>query len=387
VSRFCPHRTARRVGGFLLVGGVLATACLWSAPAFAASHSGGKSYAIMYETQLTGSAVSGIISPEAPQAFRAAFAGKSVTITVCDDQGTSTGNIDCEHQATTNHVAAYVVTQANQNQSLVDQAGIPVVGVANDTSPQSFDVSAQQGLFAGMAVALQKKGCKRLGTVIDEGGQSYAAQVAKAKKWQSVTDAFIPIAAPDLSPDIAKLAQAHVQCVDMATLSTQIPQVLIAIKQANLKVPVALPGIILTSQVQSSLGSLANGLIEVVSTPDPSSHAVANVTKKMHAVNKGIKVDSASLDSWAIARIVEDGAADVHGKVTSTSLLAALNKLRNASTDGLFPPLSMKPQSNPAALRDFDTYVQSFVLENGKLTQASGFFNIQKEINTALTNS
>ena len=53
------------------------------------------------------------------------------------------------------------------------QSNIPVVGVANDTSPQSFDVSAQQGLFAGMAVALQKKGCKNIGQVIDEGGESY----------------------------------------------------------------------------------------------------------------------------------------------------------------------------------------------------------------------
>jgi hypothetical protein len=111
------------------------------------------------------------------------------------------------------------------------------------------------------------------------------------------------------------------------------------------------------------------------------------VAKKMHAVNKGIKVDDASLDSWAIARIIQDGAADVHGNVTNTSLLAGLNKLRNASTDDLLPPLSMKPQSNPAALRDFDTYVESAILKNGQQTQPSGFFNIAPQINTALTNS
>jgi hypothetical protein len=47
----------------------------------------------------------------------------------------------------------------------------------------------------------------------------------------------------------------------------------------------------------------------------------------------------------------------------------------------------MKPQSNPAALRDFDTYVESAILENGKQTKPSGFFNIAPQINTALTNS
>jgi hypothetical protein len=47
----------------------------------------------------------------------------------------------------------------------------------------------------------------------------------------------------------------------------------------------------------------------------------------------------------------------------------------------------MKPQSNPAARRDFDTYVQSFVLENGKMTRPSGFFNVAKQINEALSSS
>jgi hypothetical protein len=348
-------------GGLILSAGLLGTL-----PASAHEDAKGPSYTIVYETQLSGSAADrGVEAAEAPQAFKAAYAGSPVTIDVCDDQGTTTGNIDCEHEAVADHAAAFVVTQASQDQSLVDASNIPVVGVANDTSPQSFDVSAQQGLFAGMAVALQKKGCKNIGQVIDEGGESYGDQVAKAVKWQSVTDAYIPLSAPDLSPDIAKLAQAHVQCIDMAMLSTQIPQA---------------PSVI------SSLGSLGNGLVEIISTPPATSPAATAVAKKMHAVNKGIKVDDASLDSWAIARIIQDGAANVHGSVTNTSLLAGLNKLRNASTDGLLPPLTMKPQSNPAALRDFDTYVESAILKNGQQTQPSGFINIAPQINTALTN-
>jgi ABC-type branched-subunit amino acid transport system substrate-binding protein len=232
-----------------------------------------------------------------------------------------------------------------------------------------------------MGVALAKKGCKRLGVVIDEGGQAYAAQTAHAAKWQSVTNAFIPLAAPDLTPDIAKLVQAHVQCVAAASLGSQIPQILTAMQQEHLKVPTALPGIILTGQVIKSLGPLSNGLIAVESTPSPTSAAVANVTKKMHAVNKGIRVDSASLTGWAAAKFIADGAAEVHGPVTSASLLAGLNKLRNASTDGLLPPLSTAPQAKASDRRDFDTYVQSFVIQNGKRTDASGYFNILPQLN------
>jgi hypothetical protein len=382
-------RVVRHLGIFLTIGGLAVTAAAVAAgPAVAREvASKGAHYTIVYETQLSGSASgAGSIDPNPPEAFKAAFSGMPVSIVVCDDQGTTTGNIDCQHQAVTDNAAAYVVTQANEDQSLVDAANIPVLGVANDTSRQSFDLSAQQGLFVGMAVALHKKGCTRIGQVIDEGGQSYGAQVGKALKWQSVTDAYIPLTAPDLSPDIAKLVQAHVQCVDMAMLSTQIPQALTAMKQAKLKVPIALPGVILTPSVISSVGLLGNGLIEVISTPALSSTAVAAVAKKMHDVNKGIKVEDTTVDSWAIARVVQDGAAHVHGSVTNSSLLAALDKLRNASTDGLYPPLSMTPQSNSAAVRDFDTYVQTVVLENGTETDPSGFFNVGPQINTALTN-
>jgi hypothetical protein len=380
-------RIVRQLGLLVASAGLaLGVGLAAGVPASAHEAVKGPSYTVVYETQLTGTGGTGVTSPEGVQAFKAAFAGSPVTVNVCDNQGTTTGNLDCEHSAVTDHAAVFVETDASEDQSLVDEANIPVVGVANDTSPQSFDVSAQQGLFVGMAVAMQKKGCKRIGQVIDEGGQSYGNQVANAVKWESVTDAYIPVSAPDLSPDIAKLVEAHVQCVDMAMLPTQIPQAMTAIKQANLKVPVVMPGVILTPQVISSLGSLGNGLIEIVSTPAPNSPAVAAVTKKMHALNKGIKVDTSSLDSWAIARVIQDGAANVHGTVTNSSLLTALNKLRNASTDGLFPPLSMKPQSNPVALRDFDTFVQSVVLENGKQTHPSGYFNVAPQIKIALTN-
>jgi hypothetical protein len=380
-------RIVRQLGLLVASAGLaLGVGLAAGVPASAHEAVKGPSYTVVYETQLTGTGGTGVTSPEGVQAFKAAFAGSPVTVNVCDNQGTTTGNLDCEHSAVTDHAAVFVETDASEDQSLVDQANIPVVGVANDTSPQSFDVSAQQGLFVGMAVAMQKKECKRIGQVIDEGGQSYGNQVANAVKWESVTDAYIPVSAPDLSPDIAKLVEAHVQCVDMAMLPTQIPQAMTAIKQANLKVPVVMPGVILTPQVISSLGSLGNGLIEIVSTPAPNSPAVAAVTKKMHALNKGIKVDTSSLDSWAIARVIQDGAANVHGTVTNSSLLTALNKLRNASTDGLFPPLSMKPQSNPVALRDFDTFVQSVVLENGKQTHPSGYFNVAPQIKIALTN-
>jgi len=366
---------------------VFVTSTAWSVTAVETAGAQSRSpYTIVEETQLSGTANQAPVAPEASAAFKAAFAGTPAKIVVCDDQGTTTGNIECQHEAVADHAVAFTVGQSNQDQSVVDKANIPVVGVANDTSPQSFDISGQQGYFAGMAVALHKLGCKRLGQLVAEGGQSYADQTAKAEPWQSVTDAFMPLGAPDVSPEVAKLVQAHVQCADIATVGSQIGQVLTAMKQAGLHVPVALPGAVVTTQEQQSLGSLGNGLILVETTPPLSSPAVAAVAKKMHKVDKSITIDALSLTGWVNARIIQDGIAGVHGQVTNTSLMKALNKLRNANTDGLYPPISMKPGSNPAAVRDFDTYVNTVVLKNGQMTQPSGFFNVGPEINVALTN-
>ena len=216
----------RRTAGLAAAGGlILSAGLIETLPASAHEDANGPSYIIVYETQLSGSAADRGWRPrKRHRPSRPRIAGTPVTINVCDDQGTTTGNIDCEHEAVADNAALFVVTQASQDQSLVDASNIPVVGVANDTSPQSFDVSAEQGLFAGMAVALQKKGCKNIGQVIDEGGESDGDQVAKAVKWQSVTDAYIPLTAPDLSPDIVKLTQAHVQCIDMACSPRRSPR-------------------------------------------------------------------------------------------------------------------------------------------------------------------
>lgn len=366
---------ATAVGSSLLVGQVAASAGDSQSP-----------YTIVYEAQLSGVANNAPITPEGPEAFKAAFAHTPANVVVCDDQGTSTGNIDCEHQAVTDHAAAFIVTQANQDQSLVDGANIPVLGVANDTSPQSFDLSGQQGVFAGMAVALYKNGCRNIGIATVEGGQSYSDQTQKAEHWQSVTDSYFPLGAPDLSAAIAKLAQGHVQCIALATIGSQIAQFLTALKQSSLHVTVAMPGIIVTPSIAKSLGALGNGMLLIETTPATTSAASQRAAKEIHKINKRIQIDATSLSIWATAQIMKDAIKNTHGPVTNTSLLAALNKLRNADTGGLYPPISMTPQSNPATTRDFDTYVQTFVLKNGGLTKPSGYYDVGKQINVALTN-
>ncbi len=324
--------------------------------------------------------------PEELPAIQSVFHGTHATVLSCDNQGTTTGNLSCEHEAVTDHVDVVLEADENEDQSLLNDAGIPVVGVTdNDTDPNSFDTSGQESLFVGMAAVLHKGGCQRVGVVIDEAGEKYAAQVAKALKWQTVTESFIPVTAADLSANVAKLVSGKVQCVAAASIPSQLPQIMIAMKQANLKVPTAVPGVILSSAVMSSLGSLSKGLIEVVGAPDPTapSAAVAAVSKQIHAVNPRIKISQYSLDGWGNAKIIQAASRNIHLPVTASSVRRALNQLRNVSTDGLFPPLSMMPLPIAGDQRNFDPYVIAYTLEKGKATKSTGYLNVEPELKAA----
>ena len=69
----------------------------------------------------------------------------------------------------------------------------------------SFETSGAPALFAGMAVALYKEGCRKLGFVATEGAEIYQTQVSKAEPWKSVTTSYLPIEAPDVTAEIATI--------------------------------------------------------------------------------------------------------------------------------------------------------------------------------------
>jgi hypothetical protein len=337
----------------------------------------------MLENVLSGPQVS--TTADSTPAFEAAFQGTNAKLITCDDKDTDAGNLICQHEAVQDHVA--VILAAHQvDETVADQAGIPVVGVTDGTTPVSFEISGAPALFAGMAVALYDKGCRKLGFVATEGAQIYETQVSKAEPWQSVTTSFVPIAAPDLSAPVAKMSSAGVQCIAEVTLPAQIVQLVTAVHQANLSVPVIVPGIIVTPQIIQSLGALANGLLEVVSSPDPSfpSSAITAVTQKIKAYDPSAAVQQTELLGYVFAQIVLDAAAKVKGPVTASSMLTALADLRDANTDGIIPPISMIPRAPTNDRRDFDTNIQTYTIQNGHLTDPSGWLDVGSELDRAV---
>jgi ABC-type branched-subunit amino acid transport system substrate-binding protein len=337
----------------------------------------------MFENVLSGPQVSA--TANSTPAFQAAFNGTKAKLIVCDDKDTPAGNLICQHQAVQDHVAV-IIPGHQVDESVANQAGIPVVGVTDGTTPVSFEVSGAPALFVGMAAALYNKGCRKLGFIATQGANIYETQVSKAEPWRSVTVAYMPIEAADVSAPIAKMSSAGVQCLAEVSLPAQIVQVVTAVHQANLKIPVIVPGVIVTPQILQSLGGLANGLLEVVSSPDPSipNAAVAAVTQKIKAYDPSAVVQQTELLGYALCQIVLDAAANINGPVTASSMTTALNNLRNASADGIYPPISMIPRGPANDRRDFDTNIQTYTIENGQVTAPSGWINVGAQLDLAV---
>src|SRR6202034_1273248 len=269
---------------------VLTVASLISISAAPAGAATGKSYKVMVIGSLSG--VASYQVPEIVPAAKAFFHAKDSNVTVlsCDDQFTESDALDCEHDAVTDGVDAVVGGYAflAENESILEAAGIPVVGTTDTTSSVSFGLSNGTGLYAGIGVGLSKTGCKKLGILYLDGTQVLAQAIVGNFKWKSVTYSVIPANAPDLSSPVAKLAQANVQCIAISTEPNQVIQAMTAIKQADLKnVKVAMVEAILTPQVISALGSQANGMISIEGNIDPLSGApvVKTITSEMKAVN------------------------------------------------------------------------------------------------------
>jgi hypothetical protein len=354
-----------------------------AAPASGATATG-QSYSVMVIGTFTSPQSYNV--PEIVTATKAAFAGTGVKVLSCDDQGTPSAGLNCEHEAITDHVAAVNAGYAYvaEDESPLTQAGIPVIGSTDATSPVSFGVSNSAGGYAGIGVGLFKAGCTRLGILYLDGTDFLANAIVAGGTWQSVTKAAIPVNAPDLTPSITKLAEGKVGCIAISTQPNTVPQAMTAIKQDGLNVKVSMVQAILTPQVLSALGSQANGILATEQTRDPSDPApvMAQIKSAMNAINSKEPVTPAAVIAWASAKLILDASKTITGPVTSANLLTAMNALRNASTDGAIPPFSSIELPNPAYKRFFNHYAINYTIQNGVPTQPTDFYDLTPALGT-----
>jgi hypothetical protein len=374
-------KIVKRRGAVLsLVGSALLIWCVSSPVGVAAgaTKSASKSYTVVVVDDVTGTF--GFTTPEVVPAVKGAFGHTpGVNIVTCDSQGTLSEAQVCAHEAVLDHAAAVIVGQSQlaYDQSILTQAGIPVLDDADSTSATSFSLSNGYGPPIGLG--LYKAGCRRLGILYYSGQTADAQSIASGGKWKAVSEVDIPFASPDLTPAVAKLAEAKVQCVALSIEPQAVAQAMIAIKQDHLNAEAAGIGAVITKQVINSLGKKANGMIvigEEANPGDKGTPVIARIQKDMRAAGSNLAVTTSAVLAWAAAKLILAAVPHIAGQVTAPSLLKALNGLRNVSTDGAIHSFSAIGLKNPADTRLFNHYVIDYTVENGALKPTSGFVDL-----------
>lgn len=361
-----------------------------TSPTSSSSSGGGgasnASFKIMVAGDFTSSGLA-YTTPEVVPAVKGALRNHpNITVITCDTKSDSAAADQCEEQAVQDKVAAVIIgfSDIGQDQSILTSAGIPVIGDAEADSKATTAFSLANGNveYYGIGIGLAEAGCKSYGTLYLDGTDVLANAIkagAATKGLKEAARAAIAANAPDLAPAVAKLTAANVDCIALSVVPTQVVQAVTAIKQTGKSIRVGAVSAIFLSQVISSLGSSLNGAIsinQVRNVPDSAAPGSAMVQADMAAEDPKAPITQLAVIAWASAQLILDALPSISGPVTASSMLTALNGLRNANTFGMTPPVSMTPLSNPLYARMFNPYAINYTIENGQSTSSGGFYNL-----------
>jgi hypothetical protein len=309
---------------------------------------------------------------------------KNVQIETCDTKGTAAAALACEQKAISDKVDAviYGFGYITQNQALLNKAGIPVIGESDTTSADSFASSSAQAEYIGIGIGLAKAGCKKLGTIYLDGTNYLADYIKKGMESQGgaeVARAAVAVNAADLAPGISKLTGSGATCIAVSLTPTGAAQALIAIKQSGHPEIVGGVAAVFSEQLLKSLGAaLTNGLISVDQQLNPADSApgIAQIKADIASQNSTEPVTQIGIISWVAARLVAAALPKIQGTVTASSMLTALNGLRNVDMDGVIHPWSSIEQTSPAFKRLFNPYGITYTINNLQATKNGDFFSL-----------
>jgi Periplasmic binding protein len=353
-----------------------------SASGTSAASAGASTFKVMVMGDFT-SAVLPV--PETVPAVKAALKGvPGAQIVTCDSKGNANGAIACEQTAVADKVAVVVngFGFATMDTSVLNHAGIPILGSTNDTMPTSFDVAPANAAYTGLGVGAAEAGCKAVGTLYLDGTAVLANAIEAGLRFKGakeVARAAVAINAPDLAPAVAKLVGAKADCIILSVSPTMVVQAMTAISQSGAHPKVLGVGAIFPKQIIAALGPLASGVITTGPTLDPGDPApiVGQVRSAMQAIDPGAQLTTIALTSWVAGRLIAAAAQKLSGPVSAATMLAALNALRNVDVGGIEPPISMVPLTAAPYRRTFDHYGINYKIVNGAMQRQGSFYDLR----------
>jgi ABC-type branched-subunit amino acid transport system substrate-binding protein len=311
--------------------------------------------------------------------------GKLLKLEFCYDQGDPNLSASCARQAVSDHDAV-VMTPVELNADsilpILAPAHIPYFGnlpLSPDdfTSPDSFPLAG--GLpadYGGVGVLLATHGCKKIGVIYNsqvntEAGLPFIDQGATANGAKVVASVGLAAGSTTVSPQVAEVESKGADCIAVAIDPNQGPPVVQAVRQSGKNVTVGGITGSFPNSLLATLGSAGNGILLSGGEALPSDTSIPQIaqmlaTCKRYEPNSPQPSSAYAVLGWADAQILINNVLPaVKGAVTGSSVTAAIQQLKNATT-GVIGPYTADlkaPLPNYPRLKNYGA--QFYRVENG----------------------
>jgi ABC-type branched-subunit amino acid transport system substrate-binding protein len=319
--------------------------------------------------------------------------GHPLQVTICDDNFNPNQAQACAEAAVSHHAAAVVAAQEFVDPNYfptLAKAGIPSIepcgcSPAELTYPSSFPLDgALPTLIYGDAAMLVKMGVKHPAQMVCEtascaydatlGDEAFAAAGIKV-----VRTVISPLASVDDTAAAAKTIAGGVDGVLIASSPEAISKMIVGLRGAGFKGPIAQSAQTFDNAVLKSLGSNTAGLV-VSATFDPvtdtSDPQVAQYISEMKAYEANPTLDLQSQQAWVAVHSFATEAKTLP-TVTAATVMKAFNAISCSQplSPGMINPYCTQPAPLPSAPRLLNFTVRQLTVQDGALVVGDPYFN------------
>jgi ABC-type branched-subunit amino acid transport system substrate-binding protein len=317
--------------------------------------------------------------------------GRPLQITICNDADTESTSANCARQAVANHDVATVgdnTEYGTADDPILLNANIAAVGAnplaaADFSSPNVFPVNpGGAATIAGEAVALVDAGSTKIAVArVDNPAaaevDTFANIALGAKNLKVAKDVPVPATAPDFSQYVADATSGGTNGLLIAMNQNQAEQFINSLRQAGVKMPIAIDSTAIPPAALKKLGSAANGML-VSNEFKPLSSNVPGITQFKNGMKKyapQAPLNDFSLNGWLAVQQFAGSMKQQHvTDITNTSVLAAMKQVRNLNLGGVIPNWSSIPSTLPSLSQGFNLAVTLAKVKAGNIVATSNSF-------------
>jgi ABC-type branched-subunit amino acid transport system substrate-binding protein len=307
--------------------------------------------------------------------------GKTVKLSVCNDQANSNQAVVCVRQMTTAGAVGVIggistvgqtITSDLQDADLVYTGERPLSpGELN--SPISFPmVGGSESTAAGLGTyAATTAGCKRMYMLVSDDSPAALTGAAFAKGYKSASGGQTVGQTVTPSPDTSYAAAAasavafHADCVFFTVDVPEGPKAIPTLRAALPNAKFFTTAGNVPAPILAALGKDADGLYLADSVLPVNATGNATLNQFKAEMAKAT-VDGFAVTSWLGTRLLLNTIKTMTGPVTAQNVLSAFNHLGPYSGGNVIGNFSFQDKSPiPSALREFNLTYLVFKVENG----------------------